>query len=148
MARALAKAFGGERAEAPVFAYSASFERTCLEHLAAAVPRHRAAMLSIASRLVDLWPVTHAHYYHPDQHGSWSIKSVLPTIAPELDYAKLDGVQHGQEAQEKYLEAIHPETTLERRAEILAQLRAYCGLDSYAMVVLWAKLSGRNVPIR
>ena len=146
MARALAKAFSYVRAEAPVFAYSMSFERACLEHLAAAVPRHRAALLSIANRLVDLRPITQANYYHPDQHGSWSIKSVLPTIASELDYAKLDGVQHGQEAQEKYLEAIHPETTLERTAEIQAQLRAYCGLDSYAVVVLWAKLAGRKVP--
>ena len=71
---------------------------------------------------------------------------MLPTIAPELDYAKLDGVQHGQEAQEKYLEAIHPRTTPARKAEIESQLKAYCGLDSYAMVVLWAKLAGRKVP--
>ena len=146
MARALAKAFGGERAEAPVFAYNMSFERACLEHLAAAAPRHSAAMQSIANRLVDLHPITKAHYYHPDQQGSWSIKSVLPTIAPELDYTKLDGVQHGQEAQEKYLEAIHTKTTPARKAEIELQLKAYCGLDSYAMVVLWAKLAGRNVP--
>ncbi|MEO7254667.1 MAG: DUF2779 domain-containing protein [Casimicrobium sp.] len=146
MARALAKAFGGERAEAPVFAYNMSFERACLEHLAEAVPRHRAAMLGIAHRLDDLLPITRDHYYHPDQRGSWSIKSVLPTIAPELDYAKLEGVQHGQEAQEKYLEAIDPETTSERKAQIESQLKAYCGLDSYAMVVLWAKLAGRKAP--
>ena len=103
-------------------------------------------MRGIANRLVDLHPVTKANYYHPDQQGSWSIKSVLPTIAPELDYAQLDGVQHGQEAQQKYLEAIQPETTLARKAEIQVQLKAYCGLDSYAMVVLWAKLAGRKVP--
>jgi len=146
MARALAKAFGGERAEAPVFAYNMSFERACLEHLAEAVPSQSAAMRGIANRLVDLHPVTKANYYHPDQQGSWSIKSVLPTIAPELDYTQLDGVQHGQEAQQKYLEAIQPETTLARKAEIQVQLKAYCGLDSYAMVVLWAKLAGRKVP--
>ena len=146
MSRALAKAFGGERAEAPVFAYNMSFERACLEHLATAAPSHRAAMLSIANRLADLHPITKAHYYHPDQQGRWSIKSVLPTIAPELDYAKLEGVQHGQEAQEKYLEAIDPETTLARKTEIESQLKAYCGLDSYAMVVRWAKLAGRKVP--
>ena len=146
MARALAKAFGGERAEAPVFAYNMSFERACLKHLAESVPRYRAAMLSIADRLVDLYPVTRANYYHPDQQGHWSIKDVLPTIAPELDYAALDGVQHGTQAQDKYLEAIAPETTPACRAEIETQLKAYCRLDSYAMVVLWAKLVGRKVP--
>ena len=146
MARALAKAFGGERAEAPVFAYNMSFERACLKHLAESVPRYRAAMLSIADRLVDLYPVTRANYYHPDQQGHWSIKDVLPTIAPELDYAALDGVQHGTQAQDKYLEAIDPETTPACKAEIETQLKAYCRLDSYAMVVLWAKLVGRKVP--
>ena len=27
-------------------------------------------------------PVTKVNYYHPDMLGSWSIKAVLPTIAP------------------------------------------------------------------
>jgi len=39
------------------------------------------------------------HYYHPDQHGSYSIKAVLPTVAPELDYGELDEVQDGTAAQ-------------------------------------------------
>lgn len=36
-----------------------------------------------------------AHYYHPDMLGSWSVKAVLPTIAPELDYASLTGIREG-----------------------------------------------------
>lgn len=146
LARALVRTFGGTHRTRPVFAYNAGFERTCLEQLAAAVPRHRRALLDIAARLVDLLPVTRAHYYHPAQCGSWSIKQVLPTIAPDLGYQALDGVQHGQAAQDAYLEAIAADTNEERRAQIDAQLRAYCALDSYAMVVLWAKLAGRAVP--
>jgi hypothetical protein len=39
---------------------------------------------AIADRLIDLLSITRANYYHPAQKGSWSIKDVLPTIAPEL----------------------------------------------------------------
>jgi hypothetical protein len=30
--------------------------------------------------------------------GSWSIKAVIPTVAPELDYKALDEVQEGMGA--------------------------------------------------
>ena len=35
--------------------------------------------------------------------GSWSIKKVLPAIAPELNYADLD-IQDGLQAQKIYLD--------------------------------------------
>ncbi len=146
LARALVRTFGGPNRARPVFAYNAGFERSCLEQLATAVPRHRSALLDIAARLVDLLPLTRDHYYHPAQRGSWSIKQVLPTIARALDYQRLDGVQHGQAAQEAYLEAIDESTGASRRAQIDIQLRAYCALDSYAMVALWAKLAGQKLP--
>ena len=47
-------------------------------------------------------------------------------------------------AMEAYLEAIHPDTSPERKAEIEQQLLAYCGLDTFAMVRLWQFLAGRN----
>ncbi len=33
------------------------------------------------------------HMHHPQMKGSWSLKSILPTIAPEMDYRGLDEVQ-------------------------------------------------------
>jgi hypothetical protein len=71
---------------------------------------------------------------------------VLPTIAPDLDHAALDGVQDGRGAQDAYAEAIDPATPPGRRAQIERQLRAYCALDTLAMVRLWAVLSGRQPP--
>lgn len=38
----------------------------------------------LVDRLEDLLPITRKHYYHPDMKGSWSIKSVLPTVASIL----------------------------------------------------------------
>ena len=66
-------------------------------------------------RLVDLAPVTRENYYHPDMLGSWSIKAVLPTIAPDMDYAELEGIREGTEASAAYLEAIDPGTSQRRR---------------------------------
>jgi hypothetical protein len=100
--------------------------------------------MAIKDRLVDLLPVTRSHYYHPSQRGSWSIKAVLPAVAPDLSYEDLAGVQNGGMAMEAYSEAIHPNTLPMRRDEIEEQLIAYCGLDTYAMVRLWQFLAGRG----
>ena len=45
-----------------------------------------APLLAIAARVVDLLLVARSHYYHPSQQGSWSIKKVLPAIAPDLSH--------------------------------------------------------------
>ena len=103
----------------------------------------RDALIAISVRIVDLLPVAQENYYHPSQHGSWSIKKVLPAAIPELSYTALDGVKDGEMAMDAYLEAIHAETSVERKAQIEQQLLAYCRLDTYAMVRLWQVLSGR-----
>lgn len=118
-----------------VVAYNASFEKGRLLELAAAFPDLARALSGIADRLVDLLPVTRANWYHRDQRGSWSIKAVLPTVAPELDYAKLE-VGDGAKAQAAYLEAIAPDTAPDRHSQLNADLRKYCGLDTMAMIVL------------
>ena len=67
-------------------------------------------------------------------HGSWSIKAVLPCIAPHMDYAKLEGIQEGTAASAGFLEAIDPATIPVRKAELEEQLRRYCRFDTEAMV--------------
>ena len=47
--------------------------------------------------------------------GSWSIKAVIPTVAPELNYEVLEEVQEGMGAQRDYLEAIDARTSAERK---------------------------------
>lgn len=127
----------------PVYVYNAGFEGARISELAERYSDLAAGLLAIKQRLFDLLPVTRAHYYHPSQHGSWSIKAVLPAVAPDLNYETLDGVQNGGMAMDAYLEAIHPDTAPDRRAEIERQLLAYCGLDTFAMVRLWQFLAGR-----
>lgn len=128
----------------PVFVYNAGFEGARIKELAERFPEFASALLAIKERLVDLHPITKANYYHPSQHGSWSIKAVLPAVAPDLSYEALEGVQNGGMAMAAYLEAIHPDTVPALKVDIEQQLLAYCGLDTFAMVRLWQFLAGRN----
>jgi hypothetical protein len=66
--------------------------------------------------------------------GSWSIKAVLPTIAPDMDYASLEGIKEGTAASDAFIEAISPTTSNERKAELEEQLLRYCRFDTEAMV--------------
>ena len=122
--------------QGPVFAYNATFERKVLEGLATWLPKRGAGLRSIAQRLVDLLPVTKAAYYHRDMMGSWSIKNVLPTLAPELGYSTLGEVQGGEEAQMAFLELREPSTTAVRREKLKQELLAYCRRDTLGLVVL------------
>ena len=77
-----------------------------LRGLAERFPDLAGRLQAVIDRLVDLYPVTKASYYHPDMRGSWSIKAVLPTIAPDMDYAALEGVHEGTEASSAWLSAM------------------------------------------
>jgi hypothetical protein len=119
--------------QGPVFMYT-TFERRCLDTLAAHCPELADRLHALSARLVDLHPIAKRNYYHPAMRGSWSIKSLLPTIAPEMDYALLEGVQEGGAAQRAFVEAIDPATSAARKAELREQLLRYCGHDTLAMV--------------
>lgn len=133
--RACAQALLALPASGVVVAYNAAFERDCIKGLAFACPDLAPGLLAIADRLVDLLPVTRATWYHRDQRGSWSIKAVLPTVAPELDYGQL-AVGDGMQAQMAYLEATHAGCASARKMEIDRDLRTYCARDTEAMIVL------------
>jgi hypothetical protein len=126
----------------PVFAYNASFERGVLEGLADQVPGLANNLRGIAARLVDLLPITRSAYYHPDMKGSWSIKDVLPTLAPELDYAGLADVQEGSGAQLAFLQIRAGALSAARQQQLTTALLRYCERDTWGMVVLRRFLCG------
>ena len=143
-AEALIAACGARGA---IFVYNAGFESTRLKELGDRFPDLKHALLAISDRIVDLLPIARDHFYHPDQHGSWSIKQVLPTVAPELSYATLEGVQDGGMAMAAFSEALAPATTAARKSQIERQLLEYCSMDTYAMVRLWKFFSGSGMLI-
>ena len=130
--------------QGPIFVYNASFEISRMRDLAERFPLSADALPALIDRVVDLLPIAQKYYYHPDQRGSWSLKAVLPTITPKLNYSRLTGVQDGNTATMAYLEAIAPETTRAREWEIRDRLLEYCELDTKALIRLWKFFSGKT----
>jgi hypothetical protein len=133
----------------PIVVYSATYERQRLEELAIRHPEYGELIESYVSRLFDLHPVVKNNFYHPAMRGRFSIKSVLPVIAPELDYGGLEEVQEGTAAQVAYLLVTKdPRTSPERKADLERKLRTYCRQDTWAMVEVAAFLAGQTRPVR
>jgi hypothetical protein len=119
----------------PILVYT-PYERRVIQSLAARFADLAAPLAALVERIVDLHPPTRRHYYHPDMQGSWSIKAVLPTVAPGLDYSRLGEVQDGFAAQNAYLEAIATTTSDPRRAVLRRALLDYCRHDTLALARL------------
>ena len=133
----------------PIIVYHATYERGRIRELAERHPEHAALLQRYLDRIFDLLPVVKEHFYHPRMEGSFSIKKVLPVVAPELDYATLGEVQEGTAAQVAYLYAtLDPNTTPERKADLEAKLRVYCRQDTWAMVEVAYFLARQARPIR
>ena len=114
--------------------YSA-YEGAMMRQLAEAFPEYRSAFQAILKRLWDLHPVIKDHYYHPAFNGSYSIKSVLPAVAPSLGYGDL-AIQAGGQAAAEYYRMVFVETDWVERAEIGEALLRYCARDTMALVEL------------
>ena len=117
--------------EGSICVYS-GFEGSVIRELAAQLPELAEPLLALLERLVDLLDVVRSHYYHPDLHGSFSIKRVLPVLAPALDYGAL-AIRQGQMASLAFLELIASGDPV-RKAELRRDLLDYCGMDTLAMV--------------
>ncbi|HKT33275.1 MAG TPA: DUF2779 domain-containing protein [Nitrospira sp.] len=112
-----------------------SYEEAMMRQVAEAFPEFRHAFASIMKRLWDLYPVIKEHYYHPAFHGSYSIKSVLPVMVPELDYRDLQ-IQEGAQAASEYYRMVFIEEDWIEQARIKEALLQYCARDTMAMVRL------------
>ena len=94
-------------------------------------------------RFIDLAQIIRDHYYHPSFHGSFSLKSVLPVIVPEMNYDDLE-IQEGSVASIEYLKMLDPETATEERQIIRNNLLDYCNQDTLAMVKIVDRLCRKN----
>jgi hypothetical protein len=114
------------------------YEIRVLRELARDLPEYAQRLAALEERCWDLCAVIRDNYYHPDFHGSFSLKKVLPVLVPSMSYAGLE-IQDGQEASRAYVEALRTDDP-KRREEIHAALLEYCGQDTEAMVKLRAAL--------
>ena len=118
--------------EGTIVVYS-SYESRILGELAVSFPRYAQQLEAIRGRTFDLLKVIRENYYHPEFHGSNSIKSVLPVLVPGLSYVDL-GIQDGSTAGIRYKEMVVDSTPAAERSDIRKALLAYCERDTEAMV--------------
>jgi hypothetical protein len=119
-------------ASGSVVVYYANFERSVLQELARMMPIAAGRINAIIDRLADQRDVFRQYYLHPGFAGSTSIKKVLPVVVPGLSYKDL-AIQKGDEAQAAWLEMVQCADANDQ-AERAAELRAYCGRDTQAML--------------
>jgi predicted RecB family nuclease len=121
-----------------VVVYS-SFESQRLSDLAAWLPEFAEQINAIQARLFDLLPVVREHTYHPAYAGSYSIKSVLPALVPEMTYDGME-VANGQDAGIAWESLVRGRLDGSERDRIRSALLEYCGQDTLAMVRLLERL--------
>jgi hypothetical protein len=126
-----------------IIVYS-SFEKTRIKALQTAFTDLSEPLERILGRLVDLNALVSANFYHPDFRGSFSIKTVLPTLVPDLSYAEL-AIADGDTAVARFARMAKEELSAEEVQTIRTQLLEYCGLDTLAMVRLHEVLRGLAV---
>jgi predicted RecB family nuclease len=112
-----------------------SFELQRLSDLAAWLPEYAERINAIQSRLFDLLPVVREHTYHPAYAGSYSIKSVLPALVPEMSYEGME-VADGQAAGIAWESLIRGDLDQAEHEKITKALLDYCGQDTLALAAL------------
>ncbi|MEK6579202.1 MAG: DUF2779 domain-containing protein, partial [Bdellovibrionota bacterium] len=122
-----------------VVAYNKGFERHVLVELAERFSELSQALLSIASRLVDPWPVFRKHVYDPSFMGSFSIKSVAPALLGQSASYKMMAVGEGSGAQVAYLKLMGNAVTAAEKKSLKEALIKYCEKDTLGMaeLVFW-----------
>jgi hypothetical protein len=124
-----------------IFIYT-TYEKGIITRLAEHFPQFRNDLLLIPKRFKDLCAIVRNNFYHPGFHGSFSLKSVLPTFDPDMDYEKL-AIQEGNQASFEFLRMIEPSATPKEKQRIKQELLEYCGYDTLAMVKIRDKLLER-----
>src|SRR6185369_5635560 len=132
--------------DGPILVFYQTYEQDRLEGMAARHPEHAELLQRYIGRLVDLHPLVKQHFYDPRMKGSFSIKKVLPVIAPDLDYKELEGVQEGTGAQIAYLNLCFDGLPHEDWERLRYNALAYCEQDTWAMVELGYFLEGKGRP--
>ena len=137
--RAFAESLLAATADAAALVVYSSFEGDVLAALAEELPDLGDALRARRDRIVDLLPLVRDHCYHPRLRGSFSIKVVLPAFVPALGYDDL-AIRDGLTASASHALLVDPTLDPARRAELRAQLLAYCARDTEAMVALYRVL--------
>jgi hypothetical protein len=117
----------------PILVYS-DFESEVLHEVALALPDLAPQLEELRTRLRDLLPIIRMHVYHPDFHGSFSLKAVAPALVPGFGYTDLAEIHNGAEATVQLARIVAGECEAAAEQRLRSVLLAYCARDTEALV--------------
>jgi predicted RecB family nuclease len=116
------------------------FESQRLSKLGSWLPEFADRSNAIQDRLFDLLPIVRQHVYHPAFAGSYSLKSVLPALVPEMTYDGME-VADGRDAGLAWESLVRGGLDSTERDKVRRALSDYCGQDTLALVRLFQCLT-------
>lgn len=122
-----------------VVVYNRPFESGRLQDLSKWLPNYSRQIAGLQKRLWDLLPAVRSHVYHPAFGGSYSMKSVLPALVPEMTYAGM-AVADGTQAGLTWKRILQGQAGSAETEEMIEALRAYCCQDTLGMVGILERL--------
>jgi len=118
-----------------------NFEKTIINSLSKLYPSFSKELNALVDRMVNLETIIRKNYYHPEFHGSISIKNTLPVLVPGMSYANLQ-IQEGDSAMAAFAYLALGRYKNEKEiGSIKSALLDYCKNDTLAMVNLHQELS-------
>jgi len=130
-----------------ILVFDATHEIRVLNKAAHLFPKFKPAIDKLLKRIKDLsMPFQQKYFYTKEMKGSYSMKTLLPIIAPELSFDDLK-IKNGVSALTAF-EHLATETDLFKLQETREALIEYCKLDTYGLVKIFQlleHLSKKNI---
>lgn len=124
-----------------ILAYNMQFESRIIGELAEAFPTEASFLRGLDGRFQDLMDPFKRFWYHDArQHGSCSLKAVLPVLTGTT----YDGmaIAEGGQAQREFQRAVFGDVEAAEKVRVLQALRDYCRQDTQALVDILEALEG------
>ncbi|WP_287588059.1 DUF2779 domain-containing protein [Candidatus Borrarchaeum sp.] len=122
------------RGKGSIVVYS-NFEKTIITNLVEVYPDLSKDLNSLIDRLVNLEHMIKKNFYHPNFHGSTSVKTVLPALVPGMSYDSLE-IADGDTAMLSFAFLALEKYEDKDIEKVRRNLLAYCEQDTLAMVKL------------
>ncbi len=120
-----------------VVVWNKSFEAGRNREMGILYPQFKEFLDSLNDRMFDLAVIFQKGYYvHSDFFGSYSIKKVLPVLAPDVSYDDLS-IPDGTQAMLAWAEIMTGDLSRDEIENSKGELLAYCKLDTFAMIRIW-----------
>jgi hypothetical protein len=118
-----------------IIVYHASFEKSRLGECVEAYPKFADWLEKVLDRVVDLLdPFKSFDVYYPSQHGSASLKQVLPALTG-TNYSTL-AIREGGQASEEFKRVTFGSVEEKERRKVRQNLEEYCWMDTMGMLCI------------